>query len=348
MQKTMMGSRFNKVLMIGGSTVSKVLVESILGASSDFALVGAVNDVSDLVAAVDDWRPDVVLIDLCAPRADGGRVLAALRDFKTVRKVILSAEPLPEVIRLQLREAGAAAFFQKGVLAQDHDAFRRQLRAVLDGSSLEAVADSEPEQADEEGQPVANAVILSDRPARLTPVPGRSLDTHAVPSLAAIGPDNEVMRQTALAALGIANNDGDRRLDLVVKHLCQITGYPMAAVTLIDESVQWIKAGWGVARKPTPRAEAICDTTIKYSTPLIVTDTHEHPVFSTFGLVTGEPHIRSYVGVPLVVECGLAIGALCLMDTRPRTCVQPEIPILNDMAALIVEMLDKPWERMAA
>jgi GAF domain-containing protein len=347
MQKTLTGARLNKVLMIGGSTVSKILVESILGASSDFALVGAVDDASDPITAIDDRRPDLVLIDLCAPRADGDRVLAALRDFRTIRKVILSAGPLPEGTRSRLREADAAAFFQKEVLAKDHDTFRQQLRAVMHGPSLKASADDEPEQADDETQPVSE-VLPSERPVALATVPARPLDTNPARIATSGFPDSELMRRIALDALAIANNDQDRRLDLVVKHLCHVTGYPMAAVTLIGESVQWIKAGWGIARKPTPRAEAICDTTIKYTTPLIVTDTHEHPVFSTFGLVTGEPHIRSYVGVPLIVECGLAIGALCLLDTRPRTCVQPELPILNDMAALIVEMLDKSWERMAA
>jgi CheY-like chemotaxis protein len=348
MHEAMKSNRRYKVLMIGGSTLSKVLVDSILSASTEFALVEAIDTVNALAAAVDDHRPDVILIDLCSGQVDGGEALLAVRDHRTVRKVVLSAEPLAEAVQSDLAALGAIAFFQKHVIAGDHDAFRQSLRTLVGKSAIETIGTTQAGETAFMARSGAG-VTVTPTPAALSPMrsqPSLFCD-HAFDHLS-VGANEEQMRQTALDALAIANGSQDHRLDLIVKHLCQVTDYPMAAVTLIDGSIQWIKAGCGIGRGTTPRTSAICDYTIRCSTPLIVADTIQHPIFSTFDCVLGEPHIRSYVGVPLAVEFGYAIGALCLLDTKPRACVQTELPVLNQMAALIIELLDKRWDRIAA
>lgn len=344
MRETLTSGRSRRVLVIGGTTVSRVLVESILTETTDFVVVGALSSDAGLATAIDELRPDLVIIDLCMTQLDGVAVLAALGDCRMLRKVILSKEPVSDACRQELTAYGASAFFVKKEVANAHASFRDKISLLFDGANASG---SEPEKT--EADLVVHATCSAGDVAgnQTLSVVGSLRPRQAVTTLPPIEVDEE-LRLTALRVLNVANLAPDKRLDAIVRHLCHVSGYPMSAVNLIDGSMQWTKAAYGFEKAVTPRAAAICDYTIKSATPFIVSDTLEHPVFSSYECVVGSPFIRSYVGVPLLVECGLPIGALCLLDRRPRLSYQTELRLLNDMADLIVQMLDYSWNRAAA
>ena len=157
---------------------------------------------------------------------------------------------------------------------------------------------------------------------------------------------SEVTRLELLRGLNVANDADDVRLDIITRHLCSAAGYPMAAITLIDETTQWIKSACGFQRVSVPRSAAICAHTIEHAAPMVVADTLQHPVFSSFDCVTGEPNIRAYIGVPILMEGKLPIGAVCLLDDRPRPGAHKEIALLTDMAELIAALFQS--NQMAA
>ena len=74
---------------------------------------------------------------------------------------------------------------------------------------------------------------------------------------------------------------------------------------------------------------------------MIVPDATKDPRFADNPLVTGEPHIRFYAGVPLCTPAGEKIGTLCIIDRKPR----PHFPDseqrnLIDLAALVIDKLE--------
>ncbi|HEX8389114.1 MAG TPA: GAF domain-containing protein [Sphingomonas sp.] len=343
--KTSRGVRLKNVLIVDSSVISRMMVESILADSTDFRVVGAIGSSNEVVEAVDDLRPDVIVIDLSAPESDGERLMVALKEYPVLKKVVLSAEPVSEAVCDRLSRIGADAFFDKKSVVEEHEAFREGLRSLWMDKLVETSSDAESLMSEGDVSMFTERQSISARHGEIVPLAPR---TTAVSASFGMCHDVEAARLEALRALNIANDTPDRRLDLITQHLRRVAGYPMVAVTLIDESVQWIKAASGLDAGRTSREEAFCAHTIECTTPLIVSDAREHPVFSTFDCVVGSPHIRSYVGMPLLVEGGLAIGAVCLMDTRPRLSIQGEILLLSDMAELIVEMLDCSWPRRAA
>jgi diguanylate cyclase (GGDEF)-like protein/PAS domain S-box-containing protein len=52
-------------------------------------------------------------------------------------------------------------------------------------------------------------------------------------------------------------------------------------------------------------------------------------------MVTGEPHVRFYAGMPIVTAAGHAIGTLCVIDFQPRTLTPGEIETLVALASLV-------------
>lgn len=73
---------------------------------------------------------------------------------------------------------------------------------------------------------------------------------------------------------------------------------------------------------------------------LIVRDAQQDARFADNPLVTGNPNIRFYVGVPLRSSDGTPIGALCGIDRQPREVGKEELSLLADLANLTMEQLE--------
>jgi serine/threonine protein kinase len=95
----------------------------------------------------------------------------------------------------------------------------------------------------------------------------------------------------------------------------------------------------GVEQEGTARDLSFCGHCVNHRHPLVVDDTHLDPRFSDNPLVTGDPHIRFYAGVPLLVEEGSAIGALSVADTRPRTLTTRQLAALERLARQVAREL---------
>jgi GAF domain-containing protein len=135
-----------------------------------------------------------------------------------------------------------------------------------------------------------------------------------------------------------------------VKAVCQQAqahfGVRMALVTLIDRERQVVKVGLGTDLEGTPRSEAFCDHTIRSDAVLVVPDAREDARFTANPLVTGEPFVRFYAGAPLIYLRKIRLGALCLLDTRPRQFSRGDRAELAAMAEEVVgEIVTWQFER---
>ena len=61
-------------------------------------------------------------------------------------------------------------------------------------------------------------------------------------------------------------------------------------------------------------------------------------------LVTGTPHIRFYAGMPLYGN-GVGIGALCVIDTAPRSLSPSQAKALIILSQQVQARLDLRYER---
>lgn len=148
-------------------------------------------------------------------------------------------------------------------------------------------------------------------------------------------PSNETERLNLLYILNLLDTQEEPVFDHITRMVAKILDVPIVLVSLVDADRQWFKSRVGLATTETPRELAFCAHTIIDTTPLIVTDTTLDARFKDNPLVTGDPHIRFYAGVPLRSSGGLAIGTLCAIDSKPRLLSEDETNILIDMAALL-------------
>lgn len=153
-------------------------------------------------------------------------------------------------------------------------------------------------------------------------------------------PDNESARLAALKKYEILDTEPDTALDAMVQLASYICQTPIAAISLIDENRQWFKAITGLDAKETPRDVAFCAHAILNNETMIVPNALLDERFRDNPLVTSEPDIRFYAGVPLATGEGQHLGTLCVIDRIPRELSKPQLDAINILAKNIMAHLD--------
>ncbi len=121
----------------------------------------------------------------------------------------------------------------------------------------------------------------------------------------------------------------------------------MSTITLIDADREWFKSALGVSQRASERSTAICAHTIEGTEPLVVSDALLDARFASYACVTGEPFIRFYAGVPLLVSGGHAVGALTVMDTVARTITDQQLAVLTALGRQVVALFELRTQRAA-
>lgn len=148
-------------------------------------------------------------------------------------------------------------------------------------------------------------------------------------------PDDERSRLEALWALRVLDTPAEERFDRLTRLARKMFDVPIALVSLVDEHRQWFKSRAGILATETPRATSFCGHTILDERIFVVLNALEDERFRDNPLVVRTPHVRFYAGCPLHAPNGHRVGALCLMDRRPRQFSDDDRMALKDLAAMV-------------
>lgn len=132
----------------------------------------------------------------------------------------------------------------------------------------------------------------------------------------------------------------DPELDLLVTEAARLTGAPIAMVSLVAETRQWIMAKHGIDLEQSARNISFCTYTIEHYEPFIIKDARVDDRFDDNPFVTGDPHIVFYGGWPLITPDGFALGSLCVIDRVPRELTQEQCDGMALLARQVVLSLE--------
>ena len=111
----------------------------------------------------------------------------------------------------------------------------------------------------------------------------------------------------------------DPDLQELAAYAAKVIGIPVALVTELGEEPQTFLANVGFGRDSTGLEESFCAHAVREEGLFEVADAAADPRFRDNPLVTGDPHVRFYAGVPVRTGEGLPTNALCVLDSVPRT-----------------------------
>ena len=150
---------------------------------------------------------------------------------------------------------------------------------------------------------------------------------------------DERARQGALDALGVIDSGIDEHFDQIARMARDLLGASGASVTFLDHDRQWIKSSVSMSPNDTARADSFCNTTISRPRMFVVEDAARDETFSGHPWVVGQDHVRFYAGYPLEAPEGARVGALCVVDTKPRQFSRTEAALLRELALRVQGLL---------
>jgi diguanylate cyclase (GGDEF)-like protein/PAS domain S-box-containing protein len=154
-------------------------------------------------------------------------------------------------------------------------------------------------------------------------------------------PANEIARIRALRDCHILDTGADPAYDAYARLAAEICGTPMAAVTLVDSTRQWMKVNIGLSGSETMlREKSFCAYAILSPDITEVPDALADERFAENPIVTGAPNVRFYAGFPLVDSEGHALGALCVLDTEARTLTDEQRAALQRIGESLIWLIE--------
>jgi GAF domain-containing protein len=313
-----------RVVIVDDSRTIQAMLDNAFSKRSDFRVVGFANNATSAVDMIRRLVPDIVTIDLCMPYIDGAALLEMISDMHNVCKIVVSDKSLTNLLlTARLQDAGASVCLSKRSIIDDAEGF---FKKVNDAAQM-----------------VSNKKRI--HPASIGLLPSacetRSDGARLRPLLTFPVPADERERIAFVNKRGLADAKRERSFDLITKHVAKITAFPVCLLTVIDRDTQWIKSAYGMELDCTPRDQAFCSYTIAQGGTFVVSNAAVDDRFKNYPLVKSLPNIRSYAGHPVVSREGVAVAALCIIDTRVRTVSQHVIDQLISMSEVISEMIDQ-------
>jgi GAF domain-containing protein len=128
----------------------------------------------------------------------------------------------------------------------------------------------------------------------------------------------ERMRSKAVAGLETIGTPAEPGVHRFTEQASQAFAAPISLLTLIHDDRLWVKASTGLDVQCLPKQDGFCTYVVERADMLEVCDALADPLFRTLPPVTGDPYLRYYIGAPLTLASGMDVGALCVLDIKPR------------------------------
>ncbi|MCL2011334.1 MAG: ATP-binding protein [Cystobacterineae bacterium] len=153
-------------------------------------------------------------------------------------------------------------------------------------------------------------------------------------------PPNEASRLRSLERLLPAEGFPRGLLQKTLEMTCKLTGFPMAAVSVVGENVQRFVATIGVSECEFDRENSVCAKAILSAQPTLIPDLSTDLRYANLTF-TKATKMKAYAGIPLRTSNGEAIGMLCAFDLQARLLPPHLVVAFSSIAGMLMEALDE-------
>lgn len=175
--------------------------------------------------------------------------------------------------------------------------------------------------------------------------------------------DKRIAQLRRLSLFNVAEDPAFARITQLAKTLFNV---PFVALSFLDEHVQYLQAGQGFGDLClTDRQDAICNFALVSDGVFVVLDLAADDNFALNSLVSGDPHLRFYAGVPVWLypldgeyanvkgldqqHLPMRVATLCLLDIEPHGVFsEQDRQLLEQLGSLVSDALKLKQQQMIA
>ena len=110
-------------------------------------------------------------------------------------------------------------------------------------------------------------------------------------------------------------------------------------ITLIDRERQWFASHFGCSKSETPLDCSVCVHVATARIPIVIRDTKRDRKWQNHPAITDD--FRFYAGVPLFSWERVPIGAMCIVDQKPKRFTAANMQALSSLTVIANCMLEK-------
>lgn len=149
----------------------------------------------------------------------------------------------------------------------------------------------------------------------------------------------DVGRLKALHDLSLLDNNAETVYDRFTQVAHDVLHTPVALISLVAEDSQFFKSQIGLeepwkSQGKTPISYSICQHVVATEQPLIVENTIENELVKN-NLAVKEMNVRAYLGVPLTLKDGTALGSFCVLDNQIKNWEAEDLAIMQELGEVI-------------
>lgn len=153
--------------------------------------------------------------------------------------------------------------------------------------------------------------------------------------------DKEKERLALLNLYSILDTPAEKDYDNLTKLAAEICQTPISLITLLDDKRQWFKSHHGIDVSETAIEHSFCAHAIIGDEEIFtMDDARDDARFLDNPLVTGNPNIVFYAGIPLKNATGIPLGTLCVMDRKPRILTDSQKESLKILSEQVINLLE--------
>ena len=149
----------------------------------------------------------------------------------------------------------------------------------------------------------------------------------------------------SLESLGLVDAPPEPAFDNLTELAAGVFAVPVALVSIVElendrqyfKSQRGLPEPWATSRQ-TPLSHSFCQHVIHQDAPLIVGDARSHDRLCD-NLAIRDLNVVAYLGVPVYDPNVRPVGALCVIDSSPRTWSDDEVRTLRQLAMCVSDAI---------
>lgn len=150
-----------------------------------------------------------------------------------------------------------------------------------------------------------------------------------------------VARLIALNQTGLLDSPPEEAFDRFTRLASHILRARTAMLSLVDDHRQFFKSAQGLCepwatQRATPLTHSICKHVVANGAGVVLPDARVDRVVSSSPAMDALRFV-AYAGMPVRSIDGQVLGALCVMDDKPREWTTGELAALHDLADCVTE-----------